>query len=149
MVCEFGYNCKHYLPTLQKCRKLIDNYRTRKDLAEQIWLGTEDTLVYLNLSNEALIRGVVSDEIAVKQLRRKLKFRVTVASQFDDCALKDSGGACLYFARHSGQTISCLADLKNLDAEHPNKSMVPGESDVRDLEDEIGKILNQRKARPA
>jgi hypothetical protein len=91
----------------------------------------------------------MSGEIAVKRQRRKLKFGVTVASQFDDCALKGSGGVCLYFEGHNGRTISCLADLKGLDAEHPNKSMVPRESDVRDLEDEIGKILSQRKARLA
>ena len=55
---HFGHNCKHYLPTLNKCRILIDNYRRREDLVEQKWLSTQDLLIYLNLPHEELIKQI-------------------------------------------------------------------------------------------
>jgi hypothetical protein len=111
-------------------------------LVEEKWLRTQDVLVYLNLSNDALIRGVTSGEIKVKRWKDgKLMFGVSVAAQYDDCYLTNSGGACLYYEAHNETKIACLDDLKHLDAEHPNKRSVPSGSDVRDLEDGLGDII--------
>ncbi len=151
MICEFGYNCRHYLPKFQKCRKLIDKCRVREELLAEKWLGTQDTLVYLNSTNDAVIKGVVSGEIAAKfQKDRKLMVGLSVAWQYDDCYLKDSAGVCLYFEQHSGRKIFCLADLKHIDSEHPNYRNMPKESDIRTLENDISKILwEQETARPS
>ena len=106
MTWEFGYNCTHYLPTLRKCRALIDKRRVRADLVEQKWLGTRDISVYLNLSDDDLIRGVASGAIKTKlQKDGKLMFDVSVAAQYDDCYLADSGGVCLWYAEHDGRKI--------------------------------------------
>lgn len=66
MECHFGCNCKYYLPTLNKCRVLIDNYRKRPDLVEQEWLSAQDLLVYLNLTSGELIGQISRHEIKSK-----------------------------------------------------------------------------------
>lgn len=142
MELEFGYNCKYFLPTLGKCRKLIDSRRDRKDLAEQRWLSAQDLLVYRNTSNEELVRQITSGEIKAKvQNDGKVTFGVSAPWQYDDCFLANGGGACLYFEPHQGKAISCLAELKGLAAGHPNYSSVPSEADVRAFEDRVLKIL--------
>jgi len=134
---HFGYNCKHYLPTLNRCRILIDNYRGREDLVEQKWLNLQDVLVYLNLSNEELIRQITTGEIKAKpQQDGKIMFQVSSAWQWDDCPLANAGGQCFYFESHDGEKISCLAELRNIKEEHPNTKTIPKE-EIRVLESEI------------
>jgi hypothetical protein len=111
-------------------------------LVEERWLGIRDVLVYLNLSSDALIRSVTSGEIKAKRQKDgKLMFGISVAAQYDDCFHTNSGGVCLYYEAHNGKKISCLEDLKHLDAEHPNMEKVPSESDVGSLEDAISGII--------
>jgi|WetSurMetagenome_2_1015567.scaffolds.fasta_scaffold18864_3 hypothetical protein len=139
---HFGYNCRYYLPTLGKCRVLIDNYASRKDLLEQKWLSTQELLVYSRLSNEELVERIVSGEISARQQKDgKLKFIVLVAAQFDDCPLADAGGQCLYFEMHEGKRISCLIELPALRGEHPNLRDVPSQADITVFEGRVLKAL--------
>ena len=139
---HFGYNCKLYLPTLNRCRILIDNYRKRPDLVEQKWLSAQDLLVYLNLTNEELIEQISRGEIKTKlQKDGKAMFRVSSAWQWDDCPLSNAGGQCFYFEPHEGKKISCLVELKGLEAEHPNFKNVPSEEDIRVVESEVIKAI--------
>jgi hypothetical protein len=134
MECHFGYNCKHYLPALNKCRVLIDNYRKRADLVEQKLLSTQDLLIYLNLPNEELIGQIAVGEIKTKpQKDGRVIFQVSSAWQWDDCPLASNGGQCFYFEPHDGKKITCLIQLKGLEAEHPNLKNVPSEEDIRFL----------------
>jgi len=140
---QFGYNCSNYLPTLGKCRVLIQNYASRKDLLEQKWLGTQDLLVYLHATKAVLIERVASGDISVRRQKDgKLKFGIQVAAQFDDCPLADAGGQCLYFDRHMGQQISYLAELRDLRAEHPNLRELPTDEDVTRFESEVIQTLD-------
>src|SRR4051812_36161473 len=91
---HFGYNCKFFLPMrvrkaadddlqvcdprdaenrehngqrpFQKCRRLINAYRLRSDLIEQRWLNTAELFVYLNLSNDELLRQIAAGEIIAR-----------------------------------------------------------------------------------
>jgi hypothetical protein len=148
---HFGYNCKNFLPIraraagqppFQKCRELIDSYRKRNDLVEQKWLNAPELFVYLNLSKEELLRQITSGEIRTRlQKDGRVAFCVSAAWQYDDCLLASSGGQCLYFEKHNGKTISCLAQLESLDAEHPNAILTPSEADIRTFEDDVIRIV--------
>lgn len=138
----FGYNCRHYLPTLNRCRILIEKYRQREDLVEKKWLNAHDVMVYLNLTGDDLIKQVKSKEINVKQQKDgKLMFQILSAWQWDDCPSANAGGQCFYFEPHDGQKISCLADLRNIDRDqHPNMKMIPSEDDLEFVENKIIKL---------
>lgn len=143
MELDFGYNCKHFVPAFGKCRKLIDSYRSRKDLVEQKWLNSQELLVYLNVSKKGLLGKIASGEIKTKvQKHGKVTFGVSAAWQYDGCYLVGSGGQCLYFEKHNGKTISCLVQLEGLAAaEHPNYCSTPSEADTRTFEDDVFKII--------
>jgi hypothetical protein len=146
MECHFGYNCKHYLPALNKCRVLIDNYRKRADLVEQKLLSTQDLLIYLNLPSEELIGQIAVGEIKTKpQKDGKVMFQVSSAWQWDDCPLASNGGQCFYFEPHDGKKITCLIQLKGLEAEHPNLKDVPSEEDIRIFERKAIEVTGGRK----
>ena len=132
---HFGHNCKHYLPTLKKRRVLIDNYRKRADLVEQKLLSAEDLLVYLSLPHEDVIGQITTGEIKTKQQKSgKIMFQVSCAWQWDNCPFVSDGGQCFYFEPHDGKKISCLAELKDLEAEHPSLKSMPSEEEVRTFE---------------
>lgn len=128
---QFGYNCKNYLPSLKKCRVLIDEYRKQPDLVEQKLLSAQDLLIYLNLTKEELIGQIKRGEIKSASQSGRAIFRISSAWQWDDCPLSNAGGQCSYFEPHEGKKISCLVELKDLEAEHPNFKNVPSEDDVK------------------
>jgi hypothetical protein len=135
---HFGHNCRHYLPTLSKCRILIDKYRARKDLLAKKEFSTQDLLVYLNLSADELLRKIAPGHINATRLKNgKWTFTVSVPWQYDDCGLASTGGRCLYFEAHSGKPISCIAELETAPREHPNCRNVPSEEDVKACEREL------------
>ncbi len=143
MACEFGYNCLHFLPTLRKCRRLVDKYRSRPELIEQKWLSVEDALVYLSLSSHSLIQFIASGEVRTKcQKDGKPTLGVLVAAQYDDCFLANSGGTCLNYECHNGRKISCIEDLRGQYPEHPNIMNAPQESAIREVEDELIRIAS-------
>ena len=84
---EFGYNCKLYLPTLGKCRKLIENCRQRPELQKRRWLTAQSALVYLDATEDALIAAVDSGGIEMARRKKdgRMLFAVTVAGEYDDC----------------------------------------------------------------
>lgn len=139
----FGFNCRHYLPTLGKCRILIEKYRQREDLVEKKWLNTQDVMVYLNLTVADLIGQVKSEEIdAKRQKDGKLMFQVLSAWQWDDCPSANAGGQCFYFEPHDGLKILCLAELRNIDRDqHPNMEMIRSEDEVKLAENEIIRMI--------
>lgn len=132
---HFGHNCAHYLPTLGKCRVLIDEYRKRADLVAKKPLSARDILIYLNLPPEEIARQVATGEIkAERQKTGKIVFHVSTAWQWDDCPLANGGGQCLYFKPHDGQKITRLMDLGKVQHDHPNLKNLPSEENVRTLE---------------
>jgi hypothetical protein len=138
---HFGYNCKHYIPTLNKCRVLVDNYRKRADLVEQKWLSTQDLLIYLNLPNEELIGQIATGEIKTRPRKDgTAMFGVSSAWRWDDCPLVSNGGQCFYFDPHDGKKITCLMELKGIEADHPNLRNVPSEEDIRTFERKVIEI---------
>ena len=132
---HFGHNCQYYLPILNKCRILIDNYRRREDLVELKWLNTRDLLTYLNLPYEELLRQITTDEIKFKQQKNGIiMFQVLCAWQWDDCPLVSNAGRCFYFESHNGEKITYLIELKSLKPEHPNLKNIPSEEDINTFE---------------
>ncbi len=128
---QFGYNCKNYLPSLKKCRVLIDDYRKQPDLVEKKLLSAQDLLIYLNITKDELIGQINRGEIKSTSQSGKATFRIPSAWQWDDCPLSNAGGQCFYFEPHEGKKISCLVELKDLEAEHPNLKNVPSEDDIK------------------
>jgi hypothetical protein len=138
---EFGYNCQRYLPTLGKCRVLIDLRRQRADLIEAKWLDTCTLLVYTGYSPEDLINQVETGQVGVKRLKNgRLLFQVPASWEWDDCPLSDAGGQCLYFEAHGGHQIACLRDLDNLQADHPNMQSVPSDAVISNVEGHFAHI---------
>jgi hypothetical protein len=137
---QFGYNCKHFLPTLDKCRKLIDDYRPRQELKEfRNMIKTEELLAYSNLTNDDLVRQIASGEIKVQRLKKDgtLKFGLSTSWSYDDCPLAHAGGQCIDFAPHQGTLISCLAERNDIGQEHPNTATLPSNEDVAVFEKEV------------
>ena len=139
----FGYNCKHYIPTLTRCRILIDKYRQRKDLVEKKWFNVQDILTYLNLTTDELVKQVASGEIEAKRQKDgKLKFQVLSAWQWDDCHSSNAGGQCFYFEPHDGEKISYLAELRSINtANHPNIPTPLTEDELRMLENKVTQLI--------
>ena len=136
---HFGYNCRHYIPTLGKCRVLIVRYNKRADLLADKWLDTRDILLYTECSPQELIGQVKRGEVEARYVKKdgSWKFRTRCPWAWDNCALSDTGGQCFYFEPHDGKKITCLMDLRQLDAEHPNLEKVPSDDDVRIVEDTL------------
>ena len=140
---HFGYNCTYYIPAFRKCRILIAKYRVRGDLVEDRWFDTRDIMTYLALSGEELLRQIAAKELKVhEQKDGRLKFAVSVAYQYDDCPMADTGGQCFYFKGHGGQTISGLIELPGIEGEHPNWKLGPSEDEVGQIEGEIRRIID-------
>jgi hypothetical protein len=131
MDCQFGYNCRSYLPSLGKCRVLVDLRRQRTDLVQDKWLGARDLLIYAGCSPEDVVSQVASGLMGVRRLKNgRLLFRVSASWDWDDCPLGDAGGQCLHFQPHDGQKIACLRELESMSAEHPNIAAVPSDAVV-------------------
>lgn len=132
---HFGHNCKHYLPSLNKCRVLIDNYRRRADLVEIKQLSARDLLTYLGLANDEITGQIVTGEIKVKpQKTGRVMFQVSAAWQWDDCPLVEDGGQCFYYEPHDGRKITCLMELKGLEGDHPGLKNLPSEEEIATFE---------------
>ena len=135
---QFGYNCTHYLPTLRKCRRLIDAYGSRPELSKERWMGTADAMVYLGVAGKDLVGLAKAAGVRVRRTKEgRLTFAIRSAWDYDDCLLANSGGQCVYFAPHAGETISCIADLTGISSDHPNMDLIPSETEVRSVESEI------------
>lgn len=140
---HFGYNCIHYLPTMNRCRILIDEYRMRDDLVTTKWMTSKDTLLYLNKSHEEIIKLINSGSIKVKVKKdMSLLFEVSGAWQYDDCGLGNTGGHCFYFMPHIGTKISCIMDIKRLCVEHPNLANIPSDEIINEFENQVISSIN-------
>ena len=138
---QFGHNCMRYLPTLGKCRVLVDLRRTRQDLVQDKWLSIRDLLVYTGYSPEDLVSQVELGHVGVKRLKNgKLLFRVSASWAWDDCPLSNAGGQCLHFREHDGPKIACLKDLEGLTYEHPNMQAVLSDEAVSRVEERFSHV---------
>jgi|GEM_PF-7118474 len=143
---HFGHNCKHYLPSLNKCRVLIDNYRRRPDLVEMKQLGARDLLTYLGLPNEEVMEQVYRGEIEVKpQKTGKALYQVASAWRWDACPLVEDGGQCFYYEPHDGNKLSCLMELRDSGYEHPNLKNLPSEEEIAIFEGKAIEISRRPK----
>jgi len=139
---HFGYNCMHFVPTLGKCRVLIDRYNKRADLLGEKWLKTRDFLVYTELPPHDLVAQVEAGEVKAKRIEKPRnpeedgywRFLHRCSWDWDDCALGATGGYCTSFDAHDGEPITCLMDLRHLGVEHPDLAKVPSSEEVRRLE---------------
>ncbi len=139
---QFGYNCRQYLPTLGKCRVLIEDRGGRDDLVEWKWLGIEDMLVYTEHAPTDLASLVDQGRLSVRRRKNgQLLFRVPASWAWDDCPLGDSGGQCLYFEEHSGHKISCLMDLETIEAAHPNSVLAPSDETLLWVDERFSHVL--------
>lgn len=147
---HFGCNCKYYLPTMNKCRILIDKYGRRADLLDQMWLSTQKMMLYLNLPHEQLVREITAGNIKVRaQKNGQLVYLVAGAWQYDECPLGDTGGQCWHFHAHPDKKISCIQEGKHLARKFPYCQSAPTEHDVERFESEVSKLIRQRQIHPS
>jgi hypothetical protein len=142
---HFGYNCTHFVPSLGKCRVMIERYNKRADLLAEKWLKTREVIVYTDTSAQELLDRVERGEIQAKNVKKPQnperdgywRFLIRCSWDWDNCALSATGGMCYFFEPHDGEKIRCIADLRNLDAEHPNLVSILSDDDVRLIEDRL------------
>lgn len=138
---HFGHNCSNYMPTLGKCRVLIEQRSQRPDLLSARWVGASEAMVYSGQTPDQLVERVTNGQVGVKRLKNgRLTFRLQASWDWDDCPLGDAGGQCVFFAAHDGQIIRCLRDLETMDAEHPNLAKAPTAADLEWVEQQFGYV---------
>ena len=147
---HFGHNCTYYLPTMNKCRILVDKYRKRVDLLDQMWLTTEKMMVYLNIPTEQLVKEIAAGDIKVQTKKNgQLSFLVSGAWQYDDCPLAHTGGQCFYFQPHQGQKISCIRECTRLENDHPDCQRSPSQHDIENLERQVTEAIRKAENGPS
>jgi hypothetical protein len=137
MSLDFGFNCRHYLPRLSKCRIAIDTYLSREDLLEDRWVDVGQALDYLNASGQELIRKVKEGEIESKIIKDglvALRVKMRGPWSWDDCPLAGTGGQCIDFKAHGGPMIKYVMEIDRLKLRHPNEDLAPSESVVKEVE---------------
>ena len=143
---HFGYNCVHWVPSLGKCRVMIGRYNKRADLLADKWLTGREILAYTEHPPQDLVEQVRSGQIPAKKLRKPVnpeqdgyyRFLLKCSWDWDACALTETGGQCYHFKAHDGEKISCIADLRDITSEHPNKG--PTVDDVKHLEEALSEL---------
>jgi len=148
---HFGYNCRHWVPTLGKCRVMIARDNKRADLLADKWLKTREMLVYAEWSPQELFDRVKTGEVEATYVKKdsSWKFRTRCSWAWDNCALSNTGGQCFCFEPHDGEEIACLADLRDLDAEHPNMVRVPSDEDVKLIEGQLSGLVVEEGLAPS
>ncbi len=142
---QFGYNCTHFVPCLDKCRVKIDRYNKRSDLLADRWLLTREVLMYTGWSSEELVERVERGEVAAKKVDKPinperdgyLRSCLPCSWEWDDCSMAITGGVCEWYEPHGQAHIGCIADLRNWPEEHPNTAYSPSVEDWRLIEDRL------------
>jgi hypothetical protein len=140
---HFGHNCRRYIPGLEKCRTLIENYGARAELLSERWVETPELLLYVGESSQAVLARISAGEIATKRQKSgRLLFKVRGAWAYDDCFLKASGGKCLYYEPHGGPRIICIEDIKRFSPIHPNTGLASLQAQIAMFEREVVNAVN-------
>ncbi|HEY5388112.1 MAG TPA: hypothetical protein VIL79_09455 [Thermoleophilia bacterium] len=145
---HFGYNCSHWVPGLSKCRVMIAKYNQRDDLLADKWLTAREILAYTERSPQELVGQVRSGDVQAKKLKKPMnpqrdgyfRFLLNCSWEWDNCALTETGGQCYYFKTHDGEKISCIADLRDLTAEHPNMAATASDDDMKCVEEGLSDL---------
>lgn len=154
---HFGHNCKHFVPTLGKCRVFITRYKQRADLMADKWLKTRDFLVYTGSSPDELVAQVERGEVEAKRIKAPRnpeqdgfwRIRQRCSWDWDNCALSDTGGYCVFFDLHGGERIACIADLRHLETEHPNMVKVPPADEWMRVEERLTALQAEGRSVPS
>lgn len=157
---QFGYNCRHFVPTLGKCRMKIDRYNQRRDLLAIRVMKTQEILVYAGWSPQELMDRVEQGEVDVRRVKKPknperdgyLRFRINCSSEWDDCGTGDRGGMCgmcSLYTPHDGAHITCFADLRGWKAAHPNMASVPSDEDVKLIEGQLFGLVVEEELAPS
>ena len=154
---QFGYNCAHFVPTLEKCRVKIDRYSKRADLLADRWLKTREVLVYTGWSPQELRGRVERGEVQARKVKKPknperdgyVRFRLRCSWDWDSCGMAITGGACVFYEPTDGAHITCIADLRHWDAEHPNMAMVPSLEDVKLIEGHLFGLVPDEEPAPS
>lgn len=136
---QFGYNCNNFLPRFEKCKFIIDHKNLREGLYCDKWLSIKDALIYSSLLNLDLMELIKTNKVKVRKDKKKQLIRLGffTAWGYDECPLAHTGGQCLFFKQHSGNTISRLSDLEMLADNHPNSPKIPSEQEVQSCKDRL------------
>lgn len=131
---HFGYNCKHYLPSYEKCRVLIEERKKRKELLELKWFPLKEALLYSRFLDFDLVDFIEKKKIKIKMSGKgDVSIGITAAWQYDECPLAHGGGQCMYFVKHSGKQITCLSEINDVDDRHPNNFNIPSEKEIENV----------------
>lgn len=151
---QFGYNCVHLVPALDKCRVKIDRYNRRADLLVDRWLKTREVLVYTGWSPRELLDRIERGDVHAKKVQKPknperdgyLRYRLRCSWDWDNCGMAVTGGACEWYEPTDGPHITCIADLRHWDAEHPNMAKVPSDEGWRLLEGQLSSLVVEEEA---
>ena len=146
---HFGFNCSHFVPTLDKCRVKIGLYNERTDLLGDKWLKTREILVYTGWPAQKLMDQVERGEVEAKKIQKPknperdgyVRYRLRCSWDWDSCGMAVTGGMCEFYESTDGPHITCIADLRTMDTEHPNAVMVPSDDDVKLVEVQLSGLV--------
>lgn len=153
---QFGHNCTRFVPVLNKCRMKIDRYNQRADLLADRLLKTREILVYTGWSLQELMDRVERGDVRMTRVRKPknperdgyLRYRLRCAWQWDGCGMAVTGGMCEWYESTDGPHITCIADLRSWDVEHPNMATVPTLEDVELIESQLFTLATEEEPGP-
>lgn len=102
---QFGHNCSHLVPALDKCRLKIDRYNQRPDLLASRLLRTREILVYTGWSAQELMDRVERGEVIAKKIKKPkhpardgyVRYKLGCAWEWDSCGMAVTGGVCEWY----------------------------------------------------
>ena len=135
MSLHFGFNCKQFIPSMGKCRLVINDLRGRQELQEHRWVTVREALVYLKVSGKEMVEGTAPNDIKlIKDGKVPIRVRVKGAWSWDDCPLTQTGGQCRLYSGHDGPKVSCVIEIDRLSGKHPNVAFEPSAGAVAEVE---------------
>jgi hypothetical protein len=154
---QFGYNCTHFVPALEKCRVKIDRYNRRDDLLADKWLKTREIVVYTGWPAQELMDRIERGEVQAKRILKPknperdgyIRYRLRCAWDWDSCGMAVTGGMCEFFAATMGPHITCIADLRTIDSAHPNAALAPTFDEVQLIESQMSSMVSDEEAATA
>jgi hypothetical protein len=154
---QFGYNCAHFIPTLDKCGVKVDRYNKRADLLADRWIKTREILAYTGWSLQDLMDRVERGEVHAKKIAKPknperdgyVRYRLRCSWEWDSCGMAVTGGTCEFYEPTDAAHITCIADLQHWDAQHPNRVKVPSDEDVELIEGQLSGLVVEEERPPA
>jgi hypothetical protein len=154
---QFGHNCAHLLPALDKCRIKVERYNQRADLLANRVLKTREILAYTQWSPQELLDRIERGDVPAWKVKKPLnpdrdgyvRYKLNCSWEWDSCGMAVTGGVCEWYEPTDAPHISCIADLAHWDVSHPNLAAAPSDEDWRQVDDALRGVVEEMTAAEA